>query len=528
MEIFGRLTVFVTVVLPTVCERLGEITHDKALQVNEPAPAPAPSAARIDYNDRWAAFPMGLDAVLRLTKALGCQPSKTCSEGNGLTSEGCACGASTCKANQTCYERSACNDVLDCNRLTDQADCETGFGVRRCVWTWYQKCEMSPVFERFRNFTVNQSCTWSARKNAGEVAKAFADSCAAIATMAAQPEIAVLFEVVSSVCTFIIPAPNQATEVDKIKKAIHESRELKEEFDIDLMLSKMMSIHMNLKDTSDRLRYYDSRLAYDTGFRLFEDVTGALYDTLSKVKTAMDEELYLSQELINLAGDPKQLPTLKKRLKTVTDFFKMTENVKLDKGMLLSAMADAVRENTTMETEVNNIQETMKKTVGNEFDTAFDNLRRNLSARVTNVLDSASFRAQIQNCTDQDPWTAYDSGIYDTKRWPGGKSKYVWSGGEAKFITCRSFDQCGAERVQFLVDLKEMDLEVSNFSTLFEGQLAQAKKAVAMAEDYWYRCSHAHHWHPCADVHYVKDPCNRLVADLGNLLKQIKDPAPAP
>jgi hypothetical protein len=342
-------------------------------------------------------------------------------------------------------------------------------------------------------------------------------------TMAAQPEIAAVFEMVSSVFTYIIPGPHQASEVDKIKKAIDESRELKEQFDIDLMLSKMMSIHMNLKDTRDRLRHYDSKLAYDTGFRLFEDVTGALYDTLSKVQTAMDEELYLSQALVNMAGDVKQLPALRKRLQAVTSFFKMTEFVKIDKGMLLSAMADAVRDNTTMEAEVNNVEETMKKSLDNEFDKSFANIQNNFSARVSNVLDSTSFRAQIQNCTDQDPWTAYDSANGNNgKPWIGG-TRFVWSGGTEKFITCRSFQQCGAERVQFLVDLKKMDLDVSNFTSLFEGQVAQAKKAVAMAESYLYRCNNGWGIAPCANVSLVEDPCNSLISTLGNVLKQIQD-----
>jgi hypothetical protein len=525
MGTFGILTVFVTVVLPTVCERLEEITHDKALQVVEPAPAPAPSAARIDYNDRLAALPKGTGAIARLIKALGCEPSKKCSEGNGLTSEGCFCGEGTCKANQTCYEQSTCNDVLACNRLTDQADCETGFGVRRCVWTSNETCEITPAFERFRKFTVNQSCTWSLRKNAQAIATALADSCGAIMTMAAQPEIAAVFEMVSSVFTYIIPGPHQASEVDKIKKAIDESRELKEQFDIDLMLSKMMSIHMNLKDTRDRLRHYDSKLAYDTGFRLFEDVTGALYDTLSKVKTAMDEELYLSQNLVNLASDVKKLPTLKKRLETFTNFFKMTEIVKLDKSTLLSAMADAVRDNTTMEAEADNIQETMKKSLGNEFDTAFEDLQKNFSARVSNVLVSTSFRAQIQNCTDQDPWTAFDNnnGRLNNKKDYTGSHDMVWSGGTEKFITCRSFHDCSDESVQFLVDLKNTGVDVSNITTVFEGQIAQAKKAVVMTEGYLNRCNNAWCCVHCADVSTVANPCNRLAADLENVLKQFQD-----
>jgi hypothetical protein len=208
---------------------------------------------------------------------------------------------------------------------------------------------------------MNQSCTYSARESAKQISTALLDAAAALSIVMAQPELAVLFETISSVITFVVPPPNQPTEEEKIKKDMDESRQLKEEFDFDFMLSKMMSIHMNLKDTSNRLRHYDSRLAYDTGFRLFEDVTGALYDTLSKVQTAMDEELYLSQALVNMAGDVKQLPALKKRLQAVTSFFKMTDIVNIDKGMLLSAMADAVRDNTTMEAEVNNVEETMKK-----------------------------------------------------------------------------------------------------------------------------------------------------------------------
>lgn len=295
------------------------------------------------------------------------------------------------------------------------------------------------------------------------------------------------------------PGTEAESEADKLQNELRKSREAKEQFDLDMMLSSMMSLHMRLVDKVETLHHFDSETAFNLAVKTNEEAEVELYDTLAKLTTALTEELYSTTELDKLVAD-QGIDATKSRVTAMEGFRTMKATIEIERIKLLSGAAEVIRKNQTMESRAKNLDEVMRNLIGSEFQNAYAKFEDDWKKKRQHIFDGIS--TKIKSCRSAEK----------TKALPRSYG-YWW-----EFFTCKPYSECASKYGEFLVSenrtLKTLGEEV-NLKSGFEELLKLIQEAYNIFQGYSDECKEKGNRYEgplahCERVWDLKKPCDDL------------------